>query len=475
MIFKLRNPFKPSKLDRISMLVSKVTALLNLSLTIKQVNQLHALILVNGLNHLEPIIITKIINTRSNHSEASIRYLKSLVHHSKYPNVATQTSFVQFLYQHGEFQDAVREYARVHRSGMLPCSSTIVSAIQACTRLRNRISGIMIHGHVHGYGLCGDVHVGTALVGFYSKINDVETEQKVFDEMSERNAASHVIDEFLESGNSIMAEQLFSVMGYKDVACCNSMVSWYTKKGDMEKAIATFGPMLVKTSPSWTAMITGYVDSGNMEIARNFYDVMPEQDVVSCMKMIDGYSKNGAVESAREIFNEMDEKGHSLYDAMITCYAQNDRLKDALQLFDEMIQSNVNIRPDNKTLATIISICTQWGNLSFGLWIHETLMKQMGITMDDELGTALIELYAKCGRVDKAYGLFCGLQKKDVGVYTTMILACSRNGWKYDAVKLFEEMLEANICPNLVTFSGLLTALNHVGWTEAGYPRSFKS
>ncbi|GKF37156.1 hypothetical protein Tco_0113914 [Tanacetum coccineum] len=39
-------------------------------------------------------------------------------------------------------------------------------------------------------------------------------------------------------------------------------------------------------------------------------------------------------------------------------------------------------------------------------------MKQMRITMDDHLATAFIDLYVKCGRVDKAYGLFYGLQKK---------------------------------------------------------------
>ncbi|KAF5798441.1 putative tetratricopeptide-like helical domain superfamily [Helianthus annuus] len=107
-----------------------------------------------------------------------------------------------------------------------------------------------------------------------------------------------------------MAEHVFSEMGCKDIDSWNYMVSWYAGTGDMEKAIATFGPMPVKTSASWAAMVTGYIDSGNLEITPNFYDVMPEQSVVCCIKMIYGYSNNRDVESAREVFDEMGEKDH---------------------------------------------------------------------------------------------------------------------------------------------------------------------
>ncbi|KAL8238847.1 hypothetical protein R6Q59_015414 [Mikania micrantha] len=466
---KLPNSFKPSKLEIFSMLVTKVTAFLNHPLTVKQLKHLHALILINGLNYLEPMIITQIVNRPSNHSQAGIRYLRSLIRYFKQPNVVARTSVIQFWYQHGEFQEALDEYLFMQRVGLLPCSSVVALAINVCTRLGNRVGGIRLHGQVYGYGFYGDVHVGTALVGFYLKVDDMETAKKVIDEMSERNAPSCVIYRYLESGNLTIAEHVFSEMGDKDIDSWNLMVSWYTRTGDMEKAIATFGLMPVKTSSSWTAMISGYVDLGNMEIARNFYDVMPEQNVVSCMKMIDGYSNSGAVESAREIFNGMDAKDHMLYNAMITCYAQNGHPNKALQLFDEMLQPNVNIQPNNMTLATIINVCSESSNLIFGSWIHETLMKQVRIKMDDDVAVALIELYAKCGRLDKAYGLFHGLQKKPAGVYTILILACSRNGWRHDAIKLFEEMLEANICPNLLTFKGLLSSLNFADSVQENY------
>jgi len=55
-----------------------------------------------------------------------------------------------------------------------------------------------------------------------------------------------------------------------------------------------------------------------------------------------------------------------------------------------------------------------------------------------------------------------------------MILGCGINGKPDDAIMLFEEMLSANIPPNLITFTGILTAYNHAGLVEEGY-RCFNS
>ncbi|KAI3686533.1 hypothetical protein L1987_80212 [Smallanthus sonchifolius] len=253
---------------------------------------------------------------------------------------------------------------------------------------------------------------------------------------------------------------------YKDVVSWNSMVSGYSRTGDVEKALRLFQEMLERNQTSWNAMISGYVECGKLDLARSFYNSMPQRNNISCIMMIGGYSKCGDIVSARKLFDEMGEKDHLLYNAMIACYAKNSRPKEALDLFDEMLQPSVDVQADKMTLATVISACSQLGDLSFGSSIHELYMNQMGITMDDHLCTALIDLYAKCGSIDKAFKLFHKLHKKDVVAYTAMILGCGINGKEQIAIKLFDETMESKIRPNLVSFSGLLTALSHVGMVE---------
>ncbi|KAK1407332.1 hypothetical protein QVD17_38946 [Tagetes erecta] len=451
------------------MLVPKITTLLNHSLTIKQLKQLHGLILIHGLNHFDRSLIHNLITSKSNHSQTINHYLRSILHHSKHPDVDSTTSAMRYLCKHGEFHEAFGLYVRLQRSRLLVSTFAVASALKACGRIGDGNGGIMVHGQVFRYGFCGDVYVETGLVGFYVKVGDMESARKVFDEMSERNVVSWntMIDGYLRSGDLSMAEGLFFGMGNKDVVSWNSMVSGYLRRGDMEKALRLFEEMPERKQSSWNAMISGYVECEKVDLARKFYDSMPQRNSISCITMIGGYSKCGDVVSARELFSEMGMKDHLLYNAMIACYTKNGRPKEALQLFDEMLKLNVHV--DKMTLAAVISACSQLGDLSFGSWIHEIYMKQIRISMDDHLLTALIDLYAKCGSIDKAFDLFHNLHKKDVVAYTAMILGCGINGKEHVAIKLFDEMMESKIRPNLVTFSGLLTALSHVGMVEESY------
>jgi pentatricopeptide repeat protein len=224
---------------------------------------------------------------------------------------------------------------------------------------------------------------------------------------------------------------------------------------------------------SWNTMITGHIDCGSIVSAREYFDAMPRRNSVSLITMIAGYSKNGDVGSAREVFDQMVDKDLRSYNAMIACYAQNSKPKEALDLFNGMLKPEISLHPDKMTLASVISACSQLGNLQHWRWI-ESHINDFGIVLDDHLATALIDLYAKCGNIDEAYELFCGLRKRDVVAYSAMIYGCGINGRVSDAVELFERMVGECVGPNLATYTGILTAYNHAGLVEEGY-RCFNS
>ena len=201
-----------------------------------------------------------------------------------------------------------------------------------------------------------------------------------------------------------------------------------------------------KNMASWNSMISGYVDCGDIESARSIFDAMSQRNNVSW-----------------KLFDQMNDKDLLLFNVMIACYAQNSQPKETIELFNLMLERNVK-----PTLASVISACSQLGDFKFGSSV-ESYMNKFGIELDDHLATALVDLYAKCGSIDKAYELFRGLRKRDLIAYSAMIFGCGINGKAVDAIKLFEEMLNSHICPNLVTYTGLLTAYNHAGLTEEGY------
>lgn len=370
----------------------------------------------------------------------------------------------------GQFKTAFSLFVHMQRLGLCPSSFAFSSALKACAKIGHKLGGISVHAQVYKHGFCDSVYVQTALLDFYSKLGEVKTAQKLFDEMPERNVVSwnSMLSGYLSSGDLEAAKRVFDEIPRKDVVSWNSMITGYTKMGNMDEAILLFELMPQRNLASWNAVISGYMGCGNVESARRIFDAMPTRNNVSWITMISGYSQCGDVFSARFLFDQMNDKEKFVYNAMIACYEQNNQPKEAIELFNEMLKPGVNIQPDEMTLTSVISACSQLGYMDFGIWI-ELYMKKHGIQMDDHLANAFIDMYAKSGNIDKAHELFCGLRKKDVVSYSAMISGCGVNGKAADAIRLFEEMLNAGICPNLVTYKGLLTAYDHVGLVEEGY------
>ncbi|XP_042510657.1 pentatricopeptide repeat-containing protein At4g22760 [Macadamia integrifolia] len=456
------------------MLEAKLTYLLTKCEKSNQAKQIHAQILTNGLTHLEPVLLQILLSGR-NSSHIISQYVQQILKRLRDPDVFSWSFTIRYFTRHGRFKDAVALYAQMQSLGPSPTTFAVSSALKACARNADIKNGKAIHSQVHKCGFNGDVYVQTALVDLYSKLGDMMTAQKVFDEMADRNVVSwnSILSGYLKAGDLDMSQRVFKEIPKKDVVSWNSMISGYAKVGDMESANFLFQQMPERNAASWNAMISGYVDCGNIETARRLFDEIPCRSDVSWITMISGYSKSGYVDSAQELFDQMDQKDLLSWNAMISCYAQNSRPKEALQLFNKMQEPNVSVQPDKMTLASVISACSQLGDFRYGPWI-EAFIKKIGIELDDHLVTALIDLYAKCGGIDKAHELFCGLRNRDLVAYSAMVLGYGINGKALDAIRIFEEMINAKIHPNLVTFTGILTAYNHAGLVEEGY-RCFTS
>lgn len=274
-----------------------------------------------------------------------------------------------------------------------------------------------------------------------------------------------MLSSYLRAGQLEEARRAFDGMPVRDVVTWNTLLSGYAKAGRMGRAAEIFRLMKEKNAASWTGMISGYIGNHDMAMAKKLFDEMPVRSNVSWITMISGYAKSGDVSSARKLFDEMEERDVFCWNAMISCCAQNGCPSEAIQLFNRMRKPDMNVMPNNMTFSSVISACSQLGDLRFGSWIEE-YMGCIGIELDDHLGTALVDLYSKCGCMDKAFEHFVKLNKRDLVAYSAMILGCGINGKSSEAISLFKEMVEARVQPNEVTFVGILTAYNHAGLVQ---------
>lgn len=140
---------------------------------------------------------------------------------------------------------------------------------------------------------------------------------------------------------------------------------------------------------------------------------------------------------------------------------------EALNLFHEMLQSGA--RPNQFTLVSALSVCSNLVALDQGRWIHVYIDKSK-IKMNERLLASLIDMYAKCGELEFASKVFlgaCGLKGK-VWPWNTMIGGFAMHGKSEEAIETFKQMEEEKVSPNKVTFVSLLNACSHGNMVEEG-------
>jgi pentatricopeptide repeat protein len=82
--------------------------------------------------------------------------------------------------------------------------------------------------------------------------------------------------------------------------------------------------------------------------------------------------------------------------------------------------------------------------------------------IDAVFGTALMDIYAKCGRLDMAWDVFEKI-KKDVFTWNAINCGLAMYSRAEDAIKLFFKMQRQKFRPNGITLVGVPSAFAHSG------------
>ncbi|KDP32439.1 hypothetical protein JCGZ_13364 [Jatropha curcas] len=217
-----------------------------------------------------------------------------------------------------------------------------------------------------------------------------------------------------------------------------------------------------------TALLDMNAKCGNLEAARNIFNELGvHRNSVTWNTMISAYTKVGDLDSARDHFDRMPERDVVSWNTMISGYAQNGQSAKAIEIFKEMISSK-DLQPDEVTMASVISACGHLGALELGTWVvnHITEYK---INLSILGYNSLIFMYSKCGNMKEAHRIFQEMETRDVVSYNTLIAGFAAHGKGIEAIKLLSTMKEEGIHPDRVTYIGVLTACSHAGLMEEGH------
>ncbi|KAK9139072.1 hypothetical protein Scep_008753 [Stephania cephalantha] len=213
------------------------------------------------------------------------------------------------------------------------------------------------------------------------------------------------------------------------------------------------------------SLIDMYVGWGLLVEGRRVFDEMPERDVVSWTSLVNGYSRRGLVDEAFEVFEAASERGSVGWNAMVAGFVRSGRLREAFALLERMWAEEKKL--DKYAAASMLAACAGLGALEQGELIVDYL-KKSGIELDGKLSTAVIDMYCKCGSVDKALEFFAGLSRRALSSWNCMIGGLAMHGQGEAAVNLFREMEREKIAPDNITLVNVLSACAHAGLVEEG-------
>ncbi|XAR60440.1 hypothetical protein NMG60_11033822 [Bertholletia excelsa] len=177
------------------------------------------------------------------------------------------------------------------------------------------------------------------------------------------------------------------------------------------------------------------------------------------------YSDCNAIKLARQVFDEMVNRDVVSWSSMIGGYVICNSPVDALIVFKTMRAVNEN--PNSVTLISLLSACTRLLGISIGESIHAHIIVN-NIKLDAALGTALVEMYSKCGHVDKAVQIFNSMNEKNLQSWTIMISGLADHGRGEDVISLFTQMETSGLKPDSMFFSCILSACSHLGLIVEG-------
>ncbi|XP_037496499.1 putative pentatricopeptide repeat-containing protein At5g09950 isoform X2 [Jatropha curcas] len=412
--------------------------------------QVHGYAIRTGLNDIKIAIGNGLINMYA--KCGAINDARSVFRLMADKDSVSWNSIISGLDQNDCFEDAIKWYHAMRRIGFMPSNFTLISSLSSCASLGWIILGQQIHSEGLKLGLDLDVSVSNALLALYAETGYLAECQKVFSLMQGYDQVSWntVIGALADSEVSILeAVEFFRKM---------MRAGWSLNR-------VTFINILAATSSLSQIGLSQQIHALMLK-----YNIVDDSAIENALLAC--YGRCGEMDYCEKIFSRMSERRDEVsWNSIISGHIHNECLPKAMDLVWRMMQKGQRL--DCFTFATVLSACASVATLERGMEVHACAVRAC-LESDVVVGSALIDMYSKCGRIDYASRFFELMPVRNVYSWNSMISGYARHGRGNEALTLFTQMKLDNQLPDHVTFVGVLSACSHVGLVDEGY-NHFKS
>lgn len=337
----------------------------------------------------------------------------------------------------GQRRQAIFLYYQMKQSKVEPNEHIFVAVLKACSSIASLEEGKQIHAHIIERKSELDIFVGNTLIDMYAKCGSFTDARRVFDNLPNRTVASW-----------------------------SAMIAGYAQHEQGEQAFRLFHEMrqegMQPNDITFVCILKACCNINDLDQGKLIHSHIEDSNLVSDLlignTLIHMYAKCGSLEDAHKVFDQLSVKGIVTWNTMITGYAQQGYGQQALQLFQQMKEEGVD--PNHFTFACILNACSNIAALEQGMLIHVCII--VSGKWDAYIGSTLIGMYSKCGKLKDAQNVFDTLPKWEVVAYSVLIAGYTQHGHGTQALALFHQMEREGLKPNDMTFVCVLKACSNI-------------
>ncbi|EXB75081.1 hypothetical protein L484_002711 [Morus notabilis] len=407
--------------------------LLKLCRSIKELNPLHALLIVYGLERNE-LLLREFFGSCFH---LGVPYLALCAFKRiEKPSLSLQNLMIRCLCHCGLYDDVLRVYLHCRVSGCSSNDFTFPSVIKACAALGATRTGREIHCVVLRTGFEKNVVVQTALIDLYAKCGCLRNARNVLDKIPEPD---------LVSWNALISGYSLNGLDWEAVEAFRRFFLM-----DFKPNVSTFASMIpvcarlrwfkIGRSLHGFAVKCGYLGNDFLVPA-----------------LVSMYAGDMDLCSARNLFDFMLQKNVATWNAMIFAYTQMKMPVEAFVMFRTMLQKGV--QPNLITFVSIIPSCENFvfNSKSLGESLHASAIRH-GSGNQLPVSAALLSMYAKFGDLGSANYIFYHMPNRDRLSWNALISGYVYNGLWELSLSAFSEMQSAGFDADEVSIVSIISA-----------------
>ncbi|TVU44735.1 hypothetical protein EJB05_04187, partial [Eragrostis curvula] len=334
----------------------------------------------------------------------------------------------------GDVSGAVGLFRHMRSSGCKPNFATLACFLSVCATEADLLSGVQLHSLAVKCGLEPEVAVANTLLSMYAKCRCLDD-----------------------------AWTLFYLMPRDDLVTWNGMISGCVQNGLLDEALGLFCDMqrsgVRPDSVTLVSLLPALTDLNGFKQGKEIHGYIirngVHMDVFLVSALVDIYFKCRDVRMAQNVYDAARAIDVVIGSTMISGYVLNGMSDEAVKMFRYLLEQR--IKPNAVTVASVLPACASMAAMKLGQEIHGYVLRN-AYEGKCYVESSLMDMYAKCGRLDLSHFIFSKMSAKDEVTWNSMISSFAQNGEPEEALNLFRQMSMEGIKYNSVTITSALSA-----------------